>query len=248
MITDFNNPLGLARGMIEQIKNHAVKEWPKESCGIVVNGHYLPQKNIADDPTAEFRMDPKLWLEYEIQGVIHSHPEPGCFPEPTKEDMQGQIGTAVPWGVVRCVKGCAFDPLWWGDYRLDQPLIGRKFVWCVQDCYALVRAQKWQEEQILLPDVPRNPKWIDEKKDIYRDSEPSLLTESVSRDALKVGDIIVFRFSSTYPVHFGVYRAGGLLLHHMVEQLSCTTPLSRYERFIDRVQRVLPPKALSNAA
>ena len=58
--------------------SHAVRECPKESCGLIVNGNYWPCVNIAKDPTADFAIDPRAYLGAQMSGVIeavvHSHP------------------------------------------------------------------------------------------------------------------------------------------------------------------------------
>ena len=46
----------------EAAKQHAIKEAPKESCGIVVNDIYYPCNNISETPEDNFAIHPKDFL------------------------------------------------------------------------------------------------------------------------------------------------------------------------------------------
>ena len=65
-------------------KEHAIKEAPKESCGIVVN----------DD----FAIHPKDFLKARSKGrlqyIVHSHPDGGDASEP---DKKACTATKIPW-------------------------------------------------------------------------------------------------------------------------------------------------------
>lgn len=58
---------------------HALAEFPREACGLVVDGKYWPCRNVAADPCADFVLDPRDYLAAALSGtieaVIHSHPE-----------------------------------------------------------------------------------------------------------------------------------------------------------------------------
>ncbi len=58
---------------------HALAEFPRESCGLVVDGKYWRCRNVAEDPCADFVLDPRDYLAAAlfgtIEAVIHSHPE-----------------------------------------------------------------------------------------------------------------------------------------------------------------------------
>jgi len=62
---------------------HALKELPRESCGLLVNylnkDKYIPCKNLALHNDLQFLLDPFDWAKTEdrygrIHAVIHSHP------------------------------------------------------------------------------------------------------------------------------------------------------------------------------
>lgn len=60
---------------------HALEVFPQESCGLVVDGQYWRCRNICEQPTEHFVLDPRDYLNAyrsgQIQGIVHSHPEGG---------------------------------------------------------------------------------------------------------------------------------------------------------------------------
>ena len=85
---------------LENAKQHALKDAPKESCGIVVNDIYYPCNNISDTPKDNFAIHPKDFLKARSKGVfqfiIHSHPEGGDVSEP---DINACKASKTPWYV-----------------------------------------------------------------------------------------------------------------------------------------------------
>tara|TARA_R100000353_G_scaffold44637_2_gene35858 strand:- start:737 stop:1042 length:306 start_codon:yes stop_codon:yes gene_type:complete len=79
-------------------KQHAIKEAPRESCGIVVNDVYYPCNNISDTPENNFAIHPKDFLKARSKGylqyIVHSHPKGGNASEP---DKKACIATKIPW-------------------------------------------------------------------------------------------------------------------------------------------------------
>ena len=116
---------------------HAAAEAPRESCGLVVGGVYLPRKNIAADPLHDFKISPQGYAgaltRGVLQAVIHSHPDGPDYP--SEDDMSHQRTSALPWGVVYKSKGL----FWFGDQCPIPDLLGRQFRTGVTDCYSLVR-------------------------------------------------------------------------------------------------------------
>ena len=74
---------------LEQAKEHALKDTPKETCGIVVDNIYFPCNNISDTPEDNFAIHPKDFLRARSKGkfqyIIHSHPKGGEASEPDKK-------------------------------------------------------------------------------------------------------------------------------------------------------------------
>ena len=85
---------------LEDAKQHALKDTPSESCGIVVDDNYYPCANISDTPQDNFAIHPKDFLKARSKGVfqyiIHSHPEGGDASEPDKKACSA---SKTPWYV-----------------------------------------------------------------------------------------------------------------------------------------------------
>ena len=84
----------------ESAKHHALKDTPKETCGIVVDNIYYPCVNISDTPEDNFTIHPKDYLKVRSKGIfqyiIHSHPEGGDASEPDKKACKA---SKIPWYV-----------------------------------------------------------------------------------------------------------------------------------------------------
>ena len=81
-------------------EQHAARCAPNEACGVVVDGKYWPCRNIADDPCADFVIEPKDYavaaMFGAVQAIVHSHPEGGTASE---ADRRACTGTQVPWHI-----------------------------------------------------------------------------------------------------------------------------------------------------
>lgn len=81
-------------------ERHANEQFPKESCGVVVNGKYWRCRNIADDPERDFIMNPKDYAVAsfygKVEAIVHSHPlggtASGC-------DKKSCTGTGKVWHI-----------------------------------------------------------------------------------------------------------------------------------------------------
>lgn len=213
---------------------HALQVFPNESCGIVIGGVYLPIENIAADPLQHFEMPKDTWTAHgKIEGVIHSH-GPQFDLAPSANDMQHQIATDVPWGITRCDGVAASPIMWWGDFRLDDPLLGRTFIHGVTDCYGAIRAWRWQECQIKLPEFPRDMEWWRAGGDLYNDGFAKAGYRAISESEAREGDVALINFRSKVPNHGGTLIEGGLFYHHLQNRLSCREPLGRWRSMISK--------------
>ena len=80
---------------------HAAKESPRESCGVVVAGRYIPCRNIADRPEQDFVLNPvdyaRAALTGRIEAIVHSHPQGGPASE---ADLAACKHTKLPWHII----------------------------------------------------------------------------------------------------------------------------------------------------
>ncbi len=230
------------QSVIAAAQAHAVAEYPRESCGLVVDGKYTPYKNIHPKPEQAFKMATNAWLSAhkrgEIQAVIHSHPDgPDC---PSADDMQGQVDTAIPWGII-CTDGKDCLPTtWFGDAVPTPTLTGRGFRHGVTDCYSLIRDYYKTQRGILLPEFPRNWEWwTEDDGDLYGQGFKQAGFVKITPEEVRPGDVFLAQIMSKVPNHGGVLLEGGLALHHLsaklpvdMARLSRREPLNRWRNHV----------------
>jgi len=216
---------------LEDWKAHALACYPEEACGfIVADGSFIACENIHPEPLRFFEISPQAYLAAgEVVAVLHSHCTVGtepALPWPSAMDMEGQIASGVAWGISLCDGETVALPFWWGDGVPVKPLVGRVFQHGIADCYALVRDWHRLEHGILIPEYPRDDAWWipDENgnyKALYEDLFHTAGFERVYRDNPLPGDCFICHVRSPKTRnHAGVYVGGGVILHHLVHQLS----------------------------
>ncbi|MGF6877360.1 C40 family peptidase [Paraburkholderia sp. MM5477-R1] len=203
---------------------HAQAEAPRECCGAIiaqVDGSplYVACRNIA--ATAEhFVIEPRDLVRAEetgqVIGFAHSHPY--TEPTPTEADLAGIERTGVPWLIVNYPTG-SFTLTHPSGYVA--PLIGRPFVHGVHDCYALVR-DYYATQGIELSDYRRSWGWWEGANgpDLYRDNFEKEGFVEVPRETLREHDLILMQIRAPRENHMAVYLGGGVILHHLIGQLS----------------------------
>jgi cell wall-associated NlpC family hydrolase len=234
------------------IKSHAIAEYPKESCGLVIGGAYRPIQNISGRPTEKFRMPDDAWpLDENLQAVIHSHTrpidptirfdDPRC---PSADDIRSQMettGSGIPWGIAWARKERAADIVWFGDHILDEPLsdesgkhIGREFIHGVRDCFTIARKYYWQVENTKIKDAPRDAEWWhDAGKDLYVDGFESAGFKVIGRgptvpSVIRPGDGVLMSVMSKVPNHAGILLPNEMMLHHLMGRISGRVPVNRW--------------------
>ena len=227
---------------------HAEAEFPRESCGLVVDGRYVPCANQADDPERRFLIGRREWRRA-ATALLHSHPHP--LPAvPSAADMQGQSNMALPWGIVPVgADGLAGAPFWWGDQVPAPPLVGRAYRHGVTDCYSVIRDWYRLERDVLLPDVARAWNWWRDTAhpDLYERHFREVGFDEVDPASAAVGDGVLIQIRGVV-AHAGVIVADGVMLHHPgADRPYDPTSLSRREpiaRWLPYVRRVVRRKAV----
>lgn len=226
--------------IIQKAKDHARQEYPKESCGLVVNDEYIAVFNKHPDPENHFEIDMAVYREYaeeDIQAIVHSHPNGPLHP--TKTDAEQQIATAKPWIIIPLDDTRVGDPIVFGDEVPMAPLIGRKFMHYVADCYTLVRdtyrlgkdalkeqdvTDEWPFDPIELDPFPRDDEWWKNADDLYNENYAKQGFVPVNQWEVLPGDIFLASINSDKYNHGGLLIAEGLLLHHLPHRLSRREP------------------------
>lgn len=234
----------LTEAIRKAARDHARDEFPHESCGLIVNGFYMPCRNVAADPAQDFAIHPKdqekAILRGKIQMVIHSHPNgPMC---PTQADMIGQMKSGVPWAIVPLDEDRTGELIVWGDNENIPPLLGRTFVHGVTDCYSVVRDTyrlgregcakediEWPLDPIVLGEVPRGDQWWAEGQDLYSKFE-EFGFRAIKFSEIRPGDAFLIRVHSPVLNHAGVLVGGGMILQHFPNRLSARVPAGLWAR------------------
>jgi len=87
-------------------EGHAIIEYPKESCGLLVDGNYWPCHNVADNPEQDFVLNPadymRAMLSGKIEAVVHSHPLGG---QASDLDRKSCRQTKLVWHIYSVPEG-----------------------------------------------------------------------------------------------------------------------------------------------
>lgn len=233
------------------LRAHALAEFPNESCGLIVDGDYVPCVNQAASPKVDFKIAGQDLVKYSgrIQAVVHSHPTNEAAP--SMNDMKAQISSGFPFIIVPTNGERSGKLAIWGDSLPIQPLIGREFMHGVSDCYTAIRdtfrvgateakAQgmvAWPYEPIVLPEFPRDDGWWGGQGkpglDLYVDGFAKAGFKQISNEEIKPGDVFLCKIRSEQLNHGGLLISSDLLFHHLPGRLSRREPAGMWARAAD---------------
>lgn len=228
------------------IAKHMAAAYPREGCGLIVHGAFIPIENTAED-NDEFAMPGDTLLRYpHIEAVIHSHPEgPDA---PSEADIRGQMNMNVPWGL--CVVSPDKEvsrPWYWGTDEFTPPFIGREFRHGPSgsdgrgDCYALIRDWYRLERGIVLPEFPRSDNWWENGQNLYAEHFKEAGFKEIPASDVRDGDVFFMKVLSARENHAGILTDNcQLILHHLSGRLSRKEPMGRWNKFIERWVRYEP--------
>ncbi|MNQ69551.1 hypothetical protein D3C85_841590 [compost metagenome] len=199
---------------IEQIRAQALETYPEEAAWLITTSGCRRVINIAEDPENFFDVsvrDVQRAMAEGLLAVVHSHTNGKHYP--SQADMQQQIATAVPWGIVLCDGVVSSRVRWWGGRTADQlePLDGRTFCHGTSDCYAAVRDHYLISLGIALPEFPREWMWWKGSDDLLRQGfgEAGFSVVTTPRPH----DVWLASFHSDKINHCGVLLENGLTYH-----------------------------------
>ena len=245
----------------EAARQHARAEFPKESCGVIVNDRYIACENLAkpasehipDDESCgcqlcSFRISANVMIEHgdDLQMIIHSHPNGPLFP--SLIDTKSQISTGVAWGLIALDDSRCNQPLVWGGDTPLSPILGREFMHFTSDCYTLIMdtfalgkdalaaqdIEGWPFDPIILPDFPRADGWWGGEDDFYNTKPFEIGFVEIPAESAKPGDVFLMSIRSEKMNHGGVLLTNGLLMHHLPARLSRREPAGIWSRQVKR--------------
>lgn len=212
--------------MIEDIKTHFEKEYPREGCGIigVVKGKkiWFPCRNIAENDE-DFIMSSEDWFEVkkkaDIFAIVHNHIDSSN--EPSQSDINNCNALGIPYYIFS-----------YPDLELNivepkenfYPLLGREYSFGTSDCFEAMR--DWlASENIQIParEVFEDDWW--EKGIDYFTEENIKNWNHIKVDNPQKNDVLIFAVDSTIGNHCGVYLGNDVFFHHAVNRLSCRESL-----------------------
>jgi proteasome lid subunit RPN8/RPN11 len=219
------------------------KRYPNEACGFITEDNFVPMVNIARDKINHFQIDPKEFIRYnkQIKAIVHSHAD---YPHLSKDDMESQIRSNLPWGVVFVEKGGVRDTVFFGDQIPPYELLERPFVHGVFDCYGLVR-DYYRTKGKILPIYPRDNLWWEKEPSMFLDNFIETGFKEIDIKQLKVGDVVLMKIFAPVVNHCGIYLGNDTILHHLYGRLSMRDSFSRWRRRISGYYRYVGGKNAS---
>lgn len=221
----------LTNEQIDLIKEQAKAAYPLEAVWLLTASGLRQVENVSDVPEHHFEVSAselKKTITDPLLAVIHSHCD--GYPVPSKNDMEGQILSAVPWGVLAVTAASVTSINWWGLKEIP-PLLNRPFLHGISDCLTLV-ADYQKLRGIVFPVFPRE--WGAWREIFTVGQGMRILSEVADRvDDPQEGDVIIMQQNKS--VHMGIYVGSGLMLHHPgsinpidLGKLSLITPLASW--------------------
>jgi len=219
---------------LAEIKAHALETPQLEVCGFVLNvaGRETVRRarNISSCPDQFFSIAPEEFavVEGDIVAIYHSHP--ASLAAPSSGDLAACNRSGFPW-VIYSVPKDAFAEV--EPEGLVAPLLGRQFLWGVHDCGTLLVDYYRELLGISLVYEPYPELfWRDPEHKPYLTKLQENGFELVHD--LREHDVILMQLSADVPNHVAIYQAGGIIMHHVQNRLSCRDVYGGYWREITR--------------
>lgn len=228
-------------GVIEEFKEYAKTQFPKEAVAVIKNGKLITLENKSNVPTENFYVSSDIYDE-DITEILHTHTDGNI--RPSYDDMKTQIAFGVPMGILAMfydddTKDYNFSKVHYiGNLRADY--LGLPYIFGINDCYSLVRNYYKTHKNIELMDFPRRWEfWKTENLLINNAKEAGF--KEISANEVEVGDVFFCTFHgvSRYPIHMGVLAEKGIMVHHPSNRqpinYSCLSVKEKIDRYLPSI-------------
>lgn len=229
---------------LEQIRQEAIEAYPREAAWAITKAGIRRLRNQAGDPenfVVIGARETAAAVKAGFLGFVHSHTNGKHYP--SKADMEGQVASGVPWGIVLTDGVGASMIRWWGGTTAEQveSLTDRTFCHGATDCYSAVRDYYLVTYGILLPEYPRGWEWwLEPGQDLIREGFAAAGFSPIT-DSPRPGDLWFANLRCERMNHCGVLLENGLTYH----QPGAGTPVvSSKKACIQPIYRYLPHVAL----
>ncbi|MEK6879968.1 MAG: NlpC/P60 family protein, partial [Nanoarchaeota archaeon] len=185
------------------IKEHSLKESPKESCGLVIqkDNDFLafPCRNFSKQTNA-FAVHPFDYVSGsaigEIKAIYHSHFNNNFFSQ--TDNYQVHLHN-IPFIMYFVPKN---------EFKILNPFkIG------TNDCYSTIR-NYFINKGLNPTNYKRENDWKDKTPGIIEKNYKKEGFNEVPITDLQKDDVILFKFKRNFAEHFGIYLGNGKFLHH----------------------------------
>lgn len=211
----------LQADILNKIHDEILLRYPEEACGVITEDDFIPMENTHETPLVAFRLESSTLLPYlgKIKGIAHSHCRDVRKPEvfdtrtPSLEDIENQKLAGVPYYIFATEGQTVSTPLILPRVK-NNILLGRPFIWFINDCYTLVQDYYLFNLGISLPDhkADRDYKELKDFNNIFDSyvSEYDFIESSNLKD-LKNGDLFLLDNAGGINNHLGIYHEGKIL-------------------------------------
>lgn len=223
-----------------QIMAQAIQTYPLEGVWLITKAGCRQVENTHENPEKFFSVseaDSRKVMSEGLLAVVHSHPD--GYAAPSASDMQGQINTAVPWGVLSTDGVASSRIAWWGKGAPKPPLVGRKFRHGISDCYALIKDHYEIAKGVELPEFPRDWEWWEKDQNLFLEGFPQAGFVRIDASEARPDDVWLAQIHTDTVCHGGILLENDLVLHQICSRnavddsrLSVREPLFRYQKYI----------------
>lgn len=230
--------------MTTDFKQYFASKYPEEAAGYFKDGVFFPLENISTgDKRLECAVDNSFLLS-EPDVFMHSHTTgwkqfPADYDprSPSKKDMETQLACDIEFALVTTDGENTSDPLFWGNPEHRPELVGREFIFNIQDCLSLAQDWFYKERNIVLPNIARNPYWHDEGENHMEDLYTKWGFVDVNMSEVQVGDVFLYAIRSEVIRHIGIYVGENKVLSHWYGRLSAVEDFGTWAKYIKRTIR-----------
>lgn len=209
--------------IIDEIKQLCSFKFPEEACGCVCNDKFFPLENKAENKADH------LFVEYEqieaieqregakVTEVIHSHTNGQIYA--SEEDIRTQIALGIPFGIISVLYHTQEDKHTFSDIyyigKTNPQLIGRPYIFGVNDCYTLVMDTLKLKYNIEIPNFARKWGW-EETDNLFEKNFESAGFSEIPINDVEPGDCALMSFKGFRRniTHCAIYVGDDKILHH----------------------------------
>ena len=227
------------------IKEHALKCYPNEMCGVLTADYFYPITNVSEDKATNFKLDMCAFIRVKDPiAIVHSHCRDIRSREifdtrtPSKLDITQCAKSGLKWLIVTCEGHTVSKPLQLPRLQTNN-YIGRPFIWFINDCYTLAQDYYKFELDITLQEhsVELDYKNLRLFNNIFDEflGEFGFSTFPNAKDLINA-DLLLLDNGGFRRNHFGIFHNGKVLHQDM---LSVEVP---FETFLGRINCFLRHK------